>query len=279
LVGRSEGEYGGLPVREERLTTLIDCSGHALDDAALAAVADTIRGAARVVALTGAGVSVESGIPDFRSEGGLWTRFSPWEYATLTCFLTNPAKSWELFRELGKTLEGKQPNPAHRALAALEQAGRLAGIVTQNVDGLHQAAGSRNVLELHGDQQHLQCIDCGRLTPVTSEQLEPGPVPTCDACRRPLKPNVVLFEELVRHLPAIEDLLAECDVLIVAGTSAEVAPASMLPEQVLYRGGSVLEFNLRRTLLTARGLGPKGALILGPAGTTLPLIESRVRAG
>ena len=230
-----------------------------------------------MVALTGAGVSVESGIPDFRSEGGVWTRFSPWEYGTLTCFLTNPAKSWELFRELGRTLQGKQPNPAHVALAALEQSGRLAGVVTQNVDGLHQAAGSRNVIELHGDQQHLQCIDCGRLTLATPEHLEPGPVPTCEACGRALKPNVVLFEEMVRHLPAIEDLLAGCDVLIVAGTSAEVVPAAMLPTQVLSRGGSVLEFNRERTLLTARGLGPRGALILGLAGTTLPLVESRVQ--
>jgi NAD-dependent deacetylase len=246
-------------------------------DEGLEQVAGVLRQASCVVALTGAGVSIESGIPGFRSAGGLWSRFDPWEFGTLSCFLDTPAKSWLLFRALGKALAGKSPNPAHFALAALERGGWLRAVVTQNVDGLHQAAGSRNVHELHGDHGRLQCLGCGWLGPFEPRQLEAGPIPACPICGRPLKPNVILFEEMVRELPAIEGLLDGCDLLLVVGTSAVVTPASQLPERVLGRGGSLLELNTEPTPLTRRGLGPKGALILGPAGTTLPQIEARLR--
>lgn len=115
------------------------------DQAALAETAAVLRTAGKVVALTGAGISVGSGIPDFRSPGGLWTVFSPEQYATIEVFQNNPAKAWELFRALGKVLVGKEPNPAHRALAELEALGLLAGIITQNIDNLHQQAGSSRV--------------------------------------------------------------------------------------------------------------------------------------
>lgn len=242
----------------------------------LGAVVSRLAAAGRMVALTGAGVSVESGIPDFRSPGGLWEVFDPMEYATLGCFLEDPDKAWELYRALGRVIAGKEPNPAHRALADLEARGLLAGIITQNIDGLHQAAGSRTVLEIHGEHANLQCLSCGGLEPFRQVHLEPGPAPRCVRCAAAMKPNVVLFDEAVRELDAIERLLAGCDVLLVAGTSAEVYPASALPWSVLRRGGSVIEFNVAPTRLTMSGLGPGGALVEGPVGVTLPAVAARV---
>ncbi len=244
-----------------------------------------LDGAARAIAeargltaLTGAGISVESGIPDFRSPGGLWNVFDPMEYATLSCFREDPGKAWTLYRALGKVLEGTTPNPAHHALAGLERAGILRGIVTQNVDGLHRAAGSRNVLEIHGEATRLRCLRCGGLEPVEPIHLEPGPVPACGACGAPLKPDLVLYEEPVRHLDAIADLVRRSEMMIVAGTSCEVAPASLLPEEVLGRDGSVVEMNLGPTPLTVTGLGRNGFFVQGPLGTTLPLLAARVLA-
>ncbi len=228
------------------------------------------------VALTGAGISVESGIPDFRSPDGLWSRFDPLEYATLSCFLSRPDRAWRLYRELGRTLVGRRPNPAHLALAELERRGLLSAVVTQNVDGLHQAAGSRRVLELHGEHSHLQCLGCGGLQPIMETHLADGPPPRCEPCGLPLKPNVVLFEEAVRGLDEAQALADACRLLLAVGTSAEVAPASLLPDRVLGRGGSVLVFDLIPTRLGRGGLGPRGALIRGPVGTTLPLVVGRL---
>jgi len=237
----------------------------------LVALGAALSGRRRTVALTGAGISVESGIPDFRGEDGLWSTFEPMEYATLTCFLRDPSRAWQLYRALGRTLLDREPNPAHRALARLESDGRLAGVVTQNVDGLHQAAGSHTVLEIHGEHGNLHCVACGYRQPFEPRHLEDGPVPHCPACDHALKPNVVLFEEPVRDLLPIHDLVADCDVMLVVGTSAEVSPASLLPSHVRSRGGTLLEFNLQPTGLTRRGLGPDGVFVQGPVGKTLPL--------
>ncbi len=238
--------------------------------------ADALRRARRAVALTGAGISVESGVPDFRSPGGVWEVYDPGTYATLFCFLREPERAWEFYRALGTTLLGKTYNPAHAALAELEQAGWLAGVITQNVDGFHQAAGSRNVVEMHGNHHQLQCLSCGWVGPLGPEVLAPGPAPRCSACGHPLKPNVVLFQEDVRGMDRAEDLLEGCDLLLVAGTSAQVAPAAWLPRRVIAAGGSVLEVNLGPTDLTAEGLGPAGLLLAGQAGETLPALAAQV---
>ena len=171
------------------------------NDAGLAAAAALLNSSRKTVALTGAGISVGSGIPDFRSPGGLWSVYAPDEYATLEVFYRNPQKAWELYRALGNTLLGKISNPAHQALAELESQGRLAGIVTQNVDNLHQQAGSRTVLEIHGDHQHLQCLECGHLEEVREQHYREQAIPRCPTCSVALKPNVVLFGEPVRQLP------------------------------------------------------------------------------
>lgn len=226
--------------------------------------------ARRAVALTGAGISVESGIPDFRSPGGLWSVFAPEEYATLGCFLRDPAKSWRLFRALGKNLSGREPNAAHAALARLEAAGRLAGVITQNVDRLHQAAGSRAVLEIHGDASCLRCLRCDRAQPFAPEHLEDGPVPVCGSCGAPLKPDVVLFEEAVREGDAIAALLDGCDLLLLVGTSAEVWPASSIPERALDQGVHIVEFNMCQTRLSDAIRRHGGTLVRGRVAETLP---------
>ncbi|MGE4560482.1 MAG: NAD-dependent deacetylase [Desulfobulbus sp.] len=248
------------------------------DPADWKAAASVVRDARKVVALTGAGISVGSGIPDFRSPGGLWSVFSPEEYATIDVFRRNPAKAWQLFRALGKVLAGKKPNPAHLALAKLEAMGVVAGIVTQNIDNLHQQAGSRRVFEIHGDHQHLQCIRCDTLQAVEPHQYQTNGIPLCEQCNSPLKPNVVLFGESVRNLEAIHEFVADCDLLLVIGTSAQVYPAAALPTLVRENGGCLFEFN-RESVLPEYGHGRSSTtedrFFAGDVVQTLPrLVEA-----
>jgi NAD-dependent deacetylase len=237
----------------------------------------TFLNARCAVALTGAGISVNSGIADFRSPGGVWTRYAPEEYATLTAFQRDPEKAWRLYREMGQELQGKQPNKGHRALARLEEGEHLRAVITQNVDALHQAAGSRNVLEIHGDHLHLQCLDCAHVIPLEKEQLLTRSIPRCPLCDYPLKPNVVLFGEAVRQLEAIEHLVLQCDLLLVIGTSASVYPAASLPQLVKANGGLLFEFNLEPALSTSAA-GQLGADVFfqGDLSKTLPKFEKSV---
>nr|WP_320010503.1 NAD-dependent deacylase [uncultured Desulfobulbus sp.] len=236
-------------------------------------VAALLKKSHMAVALTGAGISVPSGIPDFRSHAGLWQRFPPERYATLDVFHKNPGQAWALYRAMGKILQGKKPNAAHRALAELEMKGLLAGIITQNIDGLHQQAGSQLVFEIHGDHQQLQCLRCATLISVRPEHFTAKEVPCCPSCARPLKPNVVLFGESVRQLDAIENFVASCDLLLVIGTSCQVYPAASLPEQVRRQGGHVVECNQQSALTSASGspANRAGDLFLqGNVANTLP---------
>ncbi len=244
------------------------------DQAALAEAAAVLRAAGKVVALTGAGISVGSGIPDFRSPGGLWTVFSPEQYATLEVFHSNPAKAWELFRALGKVLVGKEPNPAHRALAELEALGLLAGIITQNIDNLHQQAGSSRVFEIHGDHQHLQCLHCHSLVPVDPHLYQSTTIPHCAHCATPLKPNVVLFGEAVRDLEAIHTFVADCDLLLVIGTSAQVYPAAGLPSLVRQNGGWLFECNRESVLALSTRVD---YFLSGAVEQTLPALVEACR--
>ncbi|WP_136809788.1 SIR2 family NAD-dependent protein deacylase [Desulfosediminicola flagellatus] len=233
----------------------------------------TFTSARAVAALTGAGISVGSGIPDFRSPGGLWTKFSPEEYATIDVFEQNPEKAWGLYRELGKGLIDKQPNKAHHALAGLEELGYLKGIVTQNIDNLHQSAGNRFVFEIHGDHQHLQCIHCGFVEPVEDKHYYMDTIPTCDGCNQPLKPNIVLFGEEVRRLEEINIFLQHCDLLMVIGTSAKVYPAAGLPGLVKANGGTIFEFNMDPTLPA----GMSDYFFEGDLSVTLPSFGNAVQ--
>ncbi len=240
---------------------------------------NNFKKARKVVALTGAGISVGSGIPDFRSPGGLWSVFSPDEYATLDVFYHNPAKAWELYRALGSILQGKSANAAHEALADLERQKMLSGIITQNVDNLHQQAGSKTVFEIHGDHQHLQCLHCGALEKVHQNHYRASEVPRCPQCEFPLKPNVVLFGEAVRNLEEISSFINDCDLLMVIGTSAQVYPAADLPNRVKHNGGMIFEFN-QDQVLNGGGFGRENTItdffFQGDVVQTLPLLTRSI---
>ena len=247
----------------------------------LADAVANFRSASSPVALTGAGVSVGSGIPDFRSPGGLWTVYSPDEYATLEIFMNNPVKAWELYRTMGEIILGKRPNPAHNGLANLEASGLLNGIVTQNVDNLHQLAGNRHVFEIHGDHQHLQCLQCGNLSAVTEEHYQARDIPQCEHCKFPLKPNVVLFGEAVRHLDDIHTLISGCDLLLVIGTSAQVYPAAELPLIAKQNGALIYEFNTECTVLSSEDPGNRRQtdfFFEGDVALTLPMFVRTILA-
>ncbi len=239
------------------------------------------KSASHTVALTGAGISVGSGIADFRSPGGLWSIFSPGEYATLEVFLQNPEKAWRLYRTLGKELLGKSPNKGHHVLADFEAHGLLKGLITQNIDTLHQAAGSDKVLEIHGDHHQLHCLQCGHLIPVISEHFSTDKVPECEQCHYPLKPNIVLFGEAVHSLDRIENLIANCDLLLVIGTSAKVYPAAGIPGIVKQQGGMIFEFNKEQSLSAINSSFNKNNSLTdyffeGDLGVTLPRFAKSV---
>ncbi|MEW5774380.1 MAG: NAD-dependent deacylase [Thermodesulfobacteriota bacterium] len=210
-----------------------------------------LAGARKAVALTGAGVSVPSGIPDFRSPGGLWTRFDPMRVATAAALRNDPAAVWEFMTAALDLFGQARPNPAHAALAELERRGRLAGIVTQNIDGLHQAAGSRAVVEFHGSADRFSCMDCGQPQARTALPglLARSVPPRCPDCGGAVRPDVVFFGEGIPReaLAGSEELLAGADLALIVGTSGEVAPANYIPFRVARAGGAVVEVNLGPT--------------------------------
>jgi NAD-dependent deacetylase len=219
---------------------------------------DPLREAARLlterrnaVALTGAGISVESGIPAFRGAQGLWEKYDPAEYATLHAFMKTPRKVWELMSEMVSLFGGAVPNEAHKGLAALEEKGIVRAVITQNVDGLHQAAGSRRVIEYHGNLDELMCVYCWKRYP-TRERWTRGVVPLCD-CGEILKPNAVFFGEPIPWLAQeqAEEEARACGVLLVIGTSAEVSPACDIPRIAKESGAAVVEINPEPTRLTS----------------------------
>jgi NAD-dependent deacetylase len=196
------------------------------------------------VVLTGAGVSTESGIPDFRSASGIWARYDPMEYATIDAFRRDPAKVWDFYSRRLDVLRQAQPNAAHVALAELERRGLVEAVVTQNVDSLHQAAGSRRVLEVHGSIRSAICIDCGHREGF-DRVLELLPVPTCADCGGVLKPDVVMFGELLPS-GAMEQaswLAQNARLLLVVGSSLEVYPVAGLPEDALQAGARLAIVN------------------------------------
>jgi NAD-dependent deacetylase len=203
-------------------------------------LAELIRSARSVVALTGAGISVPSGIPDFRSPGtGLWANVDPMEVAHISVWRRDPQRFWGFYGQRFAALEGKRPNRAHEVLAELG-----IPVVTQNIDGLHAAAGSRDVIEVHGSIASASCLSCGATYPLAETrarlEAEEDGVPRCD-CGRPLKPDVVLFGELldVTAMSRASALAAGADLMLCVGSSLEVWPVAELPEITLTAGGAV----------------------------------------
>jgi NAD-dependent deacetylase len=212
----------------------------------LARLAELIRGADSVVALTGAGISVPSGIPDFRSPGtGLWEKVDPMEVAHIDAFRADPVRFWGFYGARFASLRDKQPNGAHLALAALERGGLLDAVITQNVDMLHRRAGSEELVEVHGSIASCSCLSCPGAVPLEDAQAliasAADGVPRCGACGEPLKPDVVLFGELLdaASLERARALCERADVLLCIGSSLEVHPVAGLPLVTDAAGGAV----------------------------------------
>ena len=209
-------------------------------------MAELVRDARSVVALTGAGISVPSGIPDFRTpETGLWETVDPMQLAHIDAFRSDPVRFWEFYGERFATLGAKEPNPAHAALVALERAGMLEAVITQNIDMLHRKAGTRELVEVHGSIESCACPSCGggvAREEVQARVLEDAlGVPRCERCREPLKPQVVLFGEMLAEEPLrrAQELCERADLLLCIGSSLEVHPVAGLPRLTHDSGGAV----------------------------------------
>ncbi len=220
----------------------------------VAALAALIRERRPCVVLTGAGVSTESGIPDFRSDTGIWAGVDPFEVASIQAFRRDPARVWSFYRERIDLLRAAEPNAAHLALAELERSGLVRAVVTQNIDTLHTRAGSEDVVEVHGSIRSAECKGCLGVEPADAvlAQLETSAIPACPRCGETLKPGVVLFGEL---LPAVAmeratQLAREAALVLVVGSSLEVWPVAGLPLEA--RGFAIL--NRGQTALDERAL-------------------------
>jgi NAD-dependent protein deacetylase/lipoamidase len=216
------------------------------------------------VALTGAGISVESGIPPFRGKGGLWEKFDPMEYAHIDAFMKDPAKVWQvLLSEMREIMVQSRPNDAHLGISRLEEFGILTTIITQNVDGLHQRAGNTDVIEFHGTFAWNQCMECKQRRSAEMIDLSQIP-PRCD-CGGIYKPEVVFFGEMIppEHLWRSRQAAQDCELMLVVGTSATVQPASFMPVIAKESGATVIEINPEPTPLTGH---VSDYLIQGPAG-------------
>ncbi|WKZ37119.1 MAG: NAD-dependent deacylase [Anaerolineales bacterium] len=243
--------------------------------------ADLFRQSKHAVALTGAGLSTPSGIPDFRSTGtGLWSKDEPLDAASLNTFRTRPERFFEWFRPLAGQIFHAEPNPAHFALAELEKAGHVQSLITQNIDMLHQKAGSKTVIEMHGTLQTLTCSQCYhqvQAEPYLGPFVETGEIPHCPRCGQILKPDVILFGE---QLPQAAWFQAQkgarhCDLILVAGSSLEVLPVAGLPMQALDRGAHLIIINNTPTYLNVRA----DVAILDDVAEIIPAITERVLRG
>ena len=223
------------------------------------------------VVLTGAGISAESGIETFRSKGGLWEKYDPSVYASIDVFRRDPSKYWEIRGDFIRNYDRFHPNPAHLVLAQMERAGWVRRIITQNIDGLHKKAGSREVIEIHGSLREIRCLTCGK--GYTAPHIPEGRTPYC-ACGGILKPNTVLFGE---QLPqkALESAYLEaqtCRLMLVIGTSAVVYPAAYLPSLAKQQGAVIVEVNIERAFDAA------DYVLLEKAGTAMTRLFQEISA-
>src|SRR6202171_6354440 len=235
--------------------------------------AELLSNAQRGLAFTGAGVSAESGIPTFRGDGGLWTKYDPVKVASIDYFMSDPSAYWKVSKDRGRVALAARPNSGHHALAALEAAGHLVAVATQNTDGLHQESGSRHVIELHGSSRTVQCLDCGNREPRSEVQarLEVEMPPRCQLCGGTfLKPTVVLFGEPLPQ-QAIQEAFAlarQAHVMLVVGSSLVVYPAAEIPVLAARSGAQLVVINAEPTPLDELA----DVVIRGKSGEVLPEI-------
>ena len=241
------------------------------------ALAELIRERQPCVVLTGAGVSTESGIPDFRSPTGLWAKFDPLEYGSIDAFRADPLKVWSFYKPRMAMLTEAEPNAAHVALAELERLGFVEAVVTQNIDLLHERAGSRDVVEVHGSIRSATCPGCGERGSLERvlELLAEADAPACPSCGRLLKPDVVFFGELL-PIEAIEratELARGAGLLLVVGSALEVYPVAGLPEETLAAGGTLAIVNRGPTPYDARAT----LRVEGGAGEVLAAVAAALK--
>lgn len=231
--------------------------------------AKDLAAAKNVAALTGAGISVESGIPPFRGKGGVWEKIDP-SYADIDRFMRDPADVWNvLIKDMKAIIDKATPNNGHKGLATLEARGKLNTIITQNVDGLHQMAGNTDVIEFHGSFAWMRCLDCEERCETSKVELTEIP-PRCK-CGGIYRPEVIFFGEMIPHeaLFRSQKIASECDVMLVVGTSATVHPAAMMPVVAKENGAKIIEINLDETPLTGR---VSDYLVKGKAGQMMNAI-------
>ncbi len=235
--------------------------------------AQALRTSRKTIALTGAGISAESGIPTFRDAGGLWDKYDPEEYATIDAFRRDPAKVWQMMRDFTE-LKNAKPNPGHTALAQLEQMGFLSCIITQNIDNLHQDGGSQDVIEFHGNMRQVVCQSCEKLLPMSEILLNSLP-PYCP-CGGVLKPNGVFFGEPIPSyaLSRAYEESQQSEVMLVIGTSAVVYPAAAMPGVAKEAGAQVIEINPEHTDLTG---AVSDFIIQDKAGVAIPKIVQVIK--
>ena len=240
------------------------------------ALAELIREARPCVVLTGAGISTESGIPDFRSQSGIWSTFDPLEYGSVTAFRADPARVWRFYAKRFASLTDAEPNAGHVALAELERLGWIRAVVTQNIDLLHERAGSGDVVEVHGSIRTSTCLTCRASYPLADvvPLVEEHGAPPCSRCGAILKPDVVFFGELLPE-EAVERAFAlarEAALLLVVGSSLEVHPVAGLPYETLEAGGRLAIVNRTPTQFDTRA----ALRIAAAAGETLAAVAARL---
>jgi NAD-dependent deacetylase len=247
-------------------------------------LAELITSRQPTVVLTGAGISTESGIPDFRSPTGIWAEVDPMEYASLRAFRADPEKVWSFYAKRIDMLTGAEPNEGHLAIAGLEQRGLVKAVITQNIDLLHTRAGSDDVVEVHGSIRTASCLKCGRVYPLAAPAKRGAPptvstflpVPRCE-CGAVLKPDVVFFGELLppAEIDRAYELARSAALMLVVGSALEVFPVADLPLETLRSGGSLAIVNRGETPLDARA----ELKIDGSAGETLSAVLAEVTGG
>jgi NAD-dependent deacetylase len=241
-------------------------------------LAELVRTLGPAVVLTGAGISTESGIPDFRSPTGIWAQYDPQEYATIEAFRADPVKVWSFYRLRYGALTEAEPNAGHLALAELEHRGHIRAVVTQNIDTLHERAGSREVVEVHGSIRTCSCPRCGAryVRDEVLRMLEEADAPRCPECSEVLKPDVVFFGELLPEaaIDRAYELAREARLLLVVGSGLEVWPVSLLPDETVRAGGRVAivnrgptTFDDQAVLKIDGGAGETLAALVGAVGT------------
>jgi NAD-dependent deacetylase len=247
-----------------------------MDEKRIQKAAALLSSSKQAVAMTGAGISVESGIPPFRGKGGLWEKFDPMKYAHIEAFLEDPADVWKmLFLHMKEVLETARPNNGHLGLFELEKKGLLGAVITQNVDGLHQKAGQEQVIEFHGSFARQRCTRCRRTCP--SDQISLDTLPPVCECGGIWRPDVVMFGEAIPYdcLERAQNWATTCDLMLVVGTSATVEPAASLPVIAKHNGARIIEINPERTPLSRH---VSDITLIGEAGDVMTQLVAAVEA-